>query len=51
MRPGEIGYVLPDGAPGAGPGTDERLRTRGTLAPRPWHQNLWDGVDRADRPR
>ncbi|RMI45645.1 FtsB family cell division protein [Streptomyces triticirhizae] len=51
VRPGEIGYVLPDGAPGANAGTDERLRTRGTLAPRPWHQNLWDGVDRADRPR
>ncbi|SOD65274.1 Cell division protein FtsB [Streptomyces zhaozhouensis] len=51
VRPGEIGYVLPDGAPGSEAGTDERLRNRGMLAPQPWHQNLWDGVDRADRPQ
>ncbi|WP_062216439.1 septum formation initiator family protein [Streptomyces sp. NBRC 109706] len=48
VRPGEIGYLLPDASAGE---SDERLRTRGSSAPRPWHQNLWDGIDRADRPR
>ncbi|UED85942.1 FtsB family cell division protein [Streptomyces profundus] len=48
VRPGEIGYLLPDESGGE---SDERLRTRGSSAPRPWHQNLWDGIDRADQPR
>ncbi|WP_326597144.1 FtsB family cell division protein [Streptomyces sp. NBC_01803] len=55
VRPGEIGFLLPeagdgDGEAGGDEEDDERLRTRGAPAPRPWYDNLWDGVDKADRP-
>ncbi|MGW7353046.1 FtsB family cell division protein [Streptomyces sp. NPDC054784] len=44
LRPGETGYVMRDGT-----GDTEPPRDRGA-ADRPWYDNLWDGVDRADRP-
>ncbi|MEU3191174.1 septum formation initiator family protein [Streptomyces sp. NPDC006992] len=43
VRPGETGYTMPDG-------TAEVRRPREHEAEdRPWYQNLWDGVDRADQ--
>lgn len=29
---------------------DERHRTGRTGSDRPWYSNVWDGVDKADRP-
>jgi hypothetical protein len=65
VRPGETGFLLPreehqddsdsesesseeseDGAAGA-----ERLRDSDAAVGRPWYDNLWDGIDRADEPR
>lgn len=46
LRPGETGYIMTD--PGAqGP---ERHRTGQSGSDRPWYSNVWDGVDKADRP-
>ncbi|MEV7524052.1 septum formation initiator family protein [Streptomyces sp. NPDC091371] len=46
LRPGEIGYIMT--APGAD--APERHRTGQPGADRPWYSNVWDGVDKADRP-
>ncbi|GAB2899716.1 FtsB family cell division protein [Streptomyces mayteni] len=50
LLPGETGYVLPADPSADGAATDgDRPRPRGaTPAVRPWYENLWDGVDRAD---
>ncbi|AKG43272.1 FtsB family cell division protein [Streptomyces xiamenensis] len=49
VRPGETGYILP-APPGAQEdGEAERLRNRSAPANRPWYDNLWDGIDKADR--
>ncbi|MFI1101130.1 septum formation initiator family protein [Streptomyces melanogenes] len=42
--PGETGYTVTD--PSAGKGRRDGKAATG----RPWHQNLWDGVDKTDRP-
>ncbi|MFD9795363.1 septum formation initiator family protein [Streptomyces sp. NPDC059070] len=42
--PGETGYTVTDPAAGK----DHRDGKAATG--RPWHSNLWDGVDKADRP-
>ncbi|WP_049574355.1 FtsB family cell division protein [Streptomyces sp. SBT349] len=47
VRPGEIGYVLPGAAEADG---DDPLSTRSGLVARPWYENLWNGIDAADRP-
>ncbi|MCC0097822.1 septum formation initiator family protein [Streptomyces flavotricini] len=46
VRPGEISYIMTD--PGAG--AAERHRTGMAGSDRPWYSNVWDGVDKADRP-
>ncbi|QKW07024.1 septum formation initiator family protein [Streptomyces sp. NA04227] len=44
VRPGETGYTV------VGPeASGERPRSEGGTD-RPWYSNVWDGVDRADRP-
>ncbi|MGW8374585.1 septum formation initiator family protein [Streptomyces sp. ODS28] len=43
VRPGEVGYTVVDGTGLAKEPTDRRPSDR------PWYQNLWDGVDTADR--
>jgi cell division protein FtsB len=48
VRPGEIGFTLPDVQDRTEP--ERRYRDR-SGATRPWYDNLWDGVDRADRPQ
>ena len=45
VRPGETGYTVVDGTAGARTPTDQQP------ADRPWYQNLWDGVDTADKSR
>ncbi|SCK10660.1 septum formation initiator family protein [Streptomyces sp. WMMB 322] len=42
VRPGETGFTLPDG-------TGAAHRPSGRGSDRAWYQNLWDGVDKADR--
>jgi cell division protein FtsB len=42
VRPGETGFTLPDG-------TGDARRPAGRGSDRAWYQNLWDGVDKADR--
>jgi cell division protein FtsB len=42
VRPGETGFTLPDG-------TGAALRPSDRGPDRAWYQNLWDGVDKADR--
>ncbi|GAB3118037.1 cell division protein DivIC [Streptomyces calidiresistens] len=49
VRPGEYGFVMPDAADTTD-GAERADRGRGAVA-RPWYDNLWDGVDRADRSR
>jgi cell division protein FtsB len=45
VMPGETGYtVLGSPSPGPTPAPSERAE-----AGRPWYQNLWDGLDEADR--
>jgi cell division protein FtsB len=51
LRPGETGYLLPQSGADADEEEDDGLRTRGAPALRPWYENMWDGVDRADRPQ
>jgi len=50
VRPGEVGYTLPDSA--ADRGTDGADRSRRPAdrgaAERAWYRHLWDGVDAAD---
>ncbi|MFD7558458.1 septum formation initiator family protein [Streptomyces sp. NPDC059835] len=46
LRPGEIGYIMTD--PGAEVAERHRTGKAGTV--RPWYSNVWDGVDKADRP-
>ncbi|MFZ3498061.1 FtsB family cell division protein [Streptomyces sp. 5.8] len=46
VRPGEISYIMTD--PGAG-GAEQR-RGGQAATDRPWYSNVWDGVDKADRP-
>lgn len=59
VRPGEVGYTLPEGtADKTADGTLDRpsdgsSRSRRTTGPepteQPWYRHLWDGVDEADR--
>ncbi|MFD7508867.1 septum formation initiator family protein [Streptomyces sp. NPDC059853] len=49
VRPGETGYILPDPPGGTEGAEDDPLHTRGAPANRPWYDNLWDGIDKADR--
>ncbi|MFF5428245.1 MULTISPECIES: septum formation initiator family protein [unclassified Streptomyces] len=44
VLPGETGFTVDD------PGAEPRPRSGHGPADRPWYDNLWDGVDRADRP-
>ncbi|MEV7419184.1 septum formation initiator family protein [Streptomyces sp. NPDC089919] len=44
VRPGEVGYTVID------PEAEERRRAEHGAADRPWYSNVWDGVDKADRP-
>ncbi|MFG2293680.1 septum formation initiator family protein [Streptomyces sp. NPDC048603] len=46
VQPGEIGYTMADPDAEA----EERRRTEHGAADRPWYSNVWDGVDKADRP-
>ncbi|MCB5179062.1 FtsB family cell division protein [Streptomyces antimicrobicus] len=46
VRPGEIGYTVIDPDAEA----EERRRSGKDAADRPWYSNVWDGVDKADRP-
>ncbi|WP_405980372.1 septum formation initiator family protein [Streptomyces sp. NBC_00158] len=46
LRPGEIGYIMTD--PGAAAPDHRRGGQDGS--DRPWYSNVWDGVDKADRP-
>jgi cell division protein FtsB len=43
VLPGETGYIVVNGSGDAKPRKDEGA------AQRPWHDNLWDAVDSADR--
>ncbi|MFG2889686.1 septum formation initiator family protein [Streptomyces sp. Pv4-95] len=43
IAPGETGYIVQDG-PRTG-----AVRKAPAAAQRPWYENLWDGVDSADR--
>jgi len=45
VRPGETSYIVPDGSADDPHPADRRP------ADRPWYQNLWDGLDSADRGR
>ncbi|MGP3971801.1 FtsB family cell division protein [Streptomyces sp. 6N223] len=56
VRPGEIGYLLPEGpyARDSGQGGDNDLETRRlqdseAAEDRPWYDNFWDGIDQADQ--
>ncbi|GLF99316.1 FtsB family cell division protein [Streptomyces yaizuensis] len=44
VLPGEAGYTMID------PRASERPRDGDDAEGRPWYSNVWDGVDRADRP-
>ncbi|MCX4778835.1 FtsB family cell division protein [Streptomyces sp. NBC_01264] len=46
VRPGEVSYIMTD--PGAAAG--EQRRGGQAATDRPWYSNVWDGVDKADRP-
>ncbi|MFF4581910.1 septum formation initiator family protein [Streptomyces sp. NPDC001389] len=46
LRPGEVGYIMTD--PGAAAAEHRRGGQGGS--DRPWYSNVWDGVDKADRP-
>lgn len=48
VRPGEVGFTFSVPREEADPGRRHRDRSG---AARPWYDNLWDGVDRADRTR
>ncbi|MEU1598799.1 septum formation initiator family protein [Streptomyces sp. NPDC005708] len=44
VMPGETGYIVID------PDAAKRARADRAMAARPWYVNIWDGVDRADKP-
>ncbi|MFE0643675.1 septum formation initiator family protein [Streptomyces sp. NPDC058877] len=44
VLPGETGFTVND------PDAEQRPRTDQGADDRPWYDNLWDGVDHADRP-
>ncbi|MGW7270179.1 FtsB family cell division protein [Streptomyces sp. NPDC054864] len=44
VMPGETGYTVID------PEAAKKQRTDQGAAARPWYSNVWDGVDKADRP-
>ncbi|MFE9257054.1 septum formation initiator family protein [Streptomyces sp. NPDC006879] len=44
LRPGETGYTVVD------PDAERRRRDGNGAGDRPWYSNVWDGVDKADRP-
>lgn len=44
VMPGETGYTVVD------PEAATKQRTDQGAAARPWYSNVWDGVDKADRP-
>ncbi|ALO08889.1 Septum formation initiator [Streptomyces venezuelae] len=44
LLPGETGFTVND------PDAEQRPRDDQGAAERPWYDNLWDGVDQADRP-
>ncbi|MFB7516428.1 septum formation initiator family protein [Streptomyces sp. NPDC056144] len=44
VLPGETGFTVND------PDAEQRPRAGQEAADRPWYDNLWDGVDKADRP-
>ncbi|MFH8490491.1 septum formation initiator family protein [Streptomyces longisporoflavus] len=44
VMPGETGYTVID------PAAANNKRTDQGAAARPWYSNVWDGVDKADRP-
>ncbi|MFD9356286.1 septum formation initiator family protein [Streptomyces sp. NPDC060031] len=46
VRPGEVSYIMTD------PGAEAPEHRRGgqSASDRPWYSNVWDGVDKADRP-
>ncbi|MER7200452.1 acyl-phosphate glycerol 3-phosphate acyltransferase [Streptomyces sp. CB01635] len=44
VMPGETGYIARD------PDAAKRTRSEQGAAGRPWYSNVWDGVDKADRP-
>ncbi|GAA1601261.1 MULTISPECIES: FtsB family cell division protein [Streptomyces] len=46
VRPGETAYIMAD--PGAE--AAQQRRTGHAGSDRPWYSNVWDGVDKADRP-
>ncbi|MFE2287905.1 septum formation initiator family protein [Streptomyces sp. NPDC059443] len=46
VRPGETSYIM--NAPGAE--AAEHRRGGQAATDRPWYSNVWDGVDKADRP-
>ncbi|MFR9724774.1 FtsB family cell division protein [Streptomyces sp. MS19] len=48
VLPGEVGYVIPDPGDTAGADEGERLENRGAAGERPWHEKMWEGLDRAD---
>lgn len=45
LRPGEIGYTMRHGR------EEERRPSDRSASDRAWYENLWDGVDAADRPQ
>lgn len=45
VLPGETGYTIVD----PDSGMDVQRSSSRTGAGRPWHENLWDGIDAADR--
>jgi cell division protein FtsB len=51
VRPGEIGYLLPEGADArdSDPGGDNDLEDTKSAEDRPWYDNFWDGIDQADQ--
>ncbi|MGW0533569.1 FtsB family cell division protein [Streptomyces sp. NPDC003032] len=44
VMPGETGFTVID------PAAVNSRRPDQEVAPRPWYSNVWDGVDKADRP-
>ena len=48
VMPGETGYQVAGGPAPAGDPAAEHRATSEAAAHRPWYDNLWNGVDRAD---
>jgi cell division protein FtsB len=58
LRPGETGYLLPEGqgdeagdGEGEGETESQRREDREAAEERPWYDNFWDGIDQADQAR